>query len=309
MFVPLTCAVIAFNLLEEEQNVNKFIKHLIIAGCIFSLIAAYQLFFGGARLDNDRLRAAASFSNPNGLAIFLVMIISPALYAIKNNIYSKKTGVLTILIIMIGILCTGSRKGIITMCLSVVLFFLFNKKFKLLIVSRVLVVFINILFISYTTLSSRFASNEMKDELEARWGVVSICQEMFFDSPFLGLGYNGFSDNLKKYVPTATRNMKPHNEYVDHITSYGILGTMPFLMIFFYPLYNSYCVLYKQDKRDYSNLEKDISIICSIVVIPFMISSWFAGGLFSQWPIINLLYSIIACSLAVLKKSHTINES
>ena len=43
---------------------------------------------------------------------------------------------------------------------------------------------------------------------------------------------------------------------------------------------------------------RDMAVICISSVVPFMLSAYFAGGLFAQWPLIFILYTNIALVLA-----------
>jgi len=297
LFVPAVVAVMAFNILEDARSRHQFIGHLLIAGCLFSLVAIYQQIFGGAALDEDRMRAAATFENPNGLAIYLVMTVSVALYSFKNEVFSKKILLLGLVVLVLGILCTGSRKGVITAGLTFFLFFWIFKKYNLLFIFSLLFVVFCTLFITYTNLSTRFSTDRMEYELSARFTVVPLGFRMLADHPLLGLGYDGFADNLQKYVPRAEEARKPHNEYIDHLVSYGLVGACPFFLLFLYPLGVFFKRLYCVDRQPEYAIQQDFAGVGVTAIIPFMISIWFAGGLFSYWPVMMVYFSLVTMAL------------
>jgi len=297
LVVPVVVAIMAFNILDTPESRRHFTGHLIVAGCLFSMLAIYQQAFGGASLEDDRMRAAATFDNPNGLAVYLVLIIPTLLYCLKDKLFANKFLIPCLAILILGILCTGSRKGVITAGLSFFLFFWIFKKYNYLLVSSILFLLVCTLFIATTNLSSRFTSDRMEYELSARFTVVPLGLRMFADHPLFGLGYDGFSDNLQRYVPRAEKGRKPHNEYIDHLVSYGLVGIVPFLAIFFYPLAFFFKRLFFFAPSPEFTAQKNMAGVGVSSIVPFMINNWFAGGLFSYWPVMMVYFSIVTMVL------------
>ena len=67
---PMGGAALFQRLLREGQTVGILgMQPLETQERLFSLVAIYQQAFGGASLEDDRMRAAATFDNPNGLLI------------------------------------------------------------------------------------------------------------------------------------------------------------------------------------------------------------------------------------------------
>jgi O-antigen ligase len=111
------------------------------------------------------------------------------------------------------------------------------------------------------------------------------------------LGYDGFADNLQKYVPRAEKGRKPHNEYIDHLVNYGLVGILPFLLIFFHPLTFFLKRLSSLGSSPEYTAQQNMVGVGLSTIVPFMINNWFAGGLFSYWPVMMIYFTIVTMAL------------
>ena len=99
-------------------------------------------------------------------------------------------------------------------------------------------------------------------------------------------GYKGYYENFGKYFPySPERKYDAHNEYVTALANYGILGFIPFMLIFLYPLF------YAFKNLKYSGLQKEMAILGIAVIIPFMLNIAFAGTAFYQQVLTSLFYT------------------
>lgn len=311
VIVPLIISIIGLNLFSEDRNLHIFIKYLSVAVFLLSIVAICQLVlgaFGGAMTITSESRAASTFNNPNGFAIFLFISTPCILYGIDQNVLSKKIGAAIILMVIGGILCTASRKGVVGFASATTIYFLLNRKFKQLIILATVLGLIILGVASYDLLADRFAKKKIGIEIVLRSKVVGIGLDMFYDKPIQGLGYNGYYDYSEKYIGhRLERKMEAHNVYITILSNYGLLGFIPFLFVLLYPLIISGRLLSRSSPVPAN--DKGKAIICISTVIPFIIAAWFAGGLINDWQIMNLLYTCITFAIAVKQDKITKNES
>ena len=292
--VPLCVAVIALNLFAEPENVKTFLRHVCFGAVIMAVYALCQKALNGLHGDLA-FRAMASFNNPNALAIFLVLTLPAIMYSFDEHIIPGRYAVIILVIVVLGILSTVSRKGVATAGFSFFLYFLLLKQYKKLLIFSVLFFVIVLSFAGYSGLTERVEKNIKQHELKSRWGAAFLGLKMFADHPLIGLGYRGYVDNSKKYRGVRFgRSLMAHNIYATVLANYGLLGFIPFMFIFLYPLLSAR-KFFKD--RNTGKSGKMFATVCIVSVLAFMINGWFAGGLSDRWYAINLLYSMIALHL------------
>ena len=297
VFIPLFMAMVALNLFIEKNNVHVYIKHIITSSCILSLVSIYQLLIGNVAHDEE-FRAVATLGNPNLLAIFLVLTLPCIIYGIEKQIVRNELRWLVPLFVIGGIVSTVSRKGLITMIFAFFLYYILKKQFKKVILLGATFTILGVLFFGYTAISHRFNKEKFKSDRESKSNMVYAGWKMFLKSPIIGLGYRGYFDNFGKYIvdPRTGRYDKrrqydSHNIFITALSNYGLVGFIPFVGIFLYPLIFSARILRHKDPPIISEFQKDMAVICISSIIPFMISGYFAGGLFYNPVVVCLLYT------------------
>lgn len=300
VFIPIFLSLVAMNLFRDKHNSILYVRHITIASFLLSLTAIAEMSLK-VLAGEESFRATGVFENPNGLAIFLVLAVPCILYAREKHLVS--TGLLKVLPwgVVVAILCTVSRKGIITMFLTYILYSQLKnqrrKVFFCLVVASMLAVGLS----GFTIISGRFRCDEIQRQVEGKWNMTKAGWMMFKTSPFIGLGYKGYYDNFGKYFPWSThQNYDAHNIFITALSNYGLVGAIPFMGIFVYPLFSAIRTVRRRQINsvddDYS---KDMAIVCICSVISFAIMGWAAGGLFYSDVIVPLLYSNIALFLSV----------
>ena len=293
-WAPILVVFIAINLFTDESAVRKYTKHISLAALLLSLIAIYEIIFRESLAD-DRFRASASFENPNGLAIFLVLTIPCITYAIENRVFSRKIGWTITAAVIGGVISTVSRKGMITMVVVFLMCYLLRRQFRKAAFILVLFTGIAVLFSGYQIISGRFTEEKFQCEFQGKTNMAYLGWKMFKRSPLIGLGYMGYVNNIGKYVKlSGVRGVDAHNMYVTVLTNYGLVGILTFMPIFFYPIVMAIRRLGKENSRH----SREMAIICISCVVPFMINGWFAGGLMQHWSVVMLLYTHIVFLLA-----------
>lgn len=297
---PFMVAIVAFRIFKEKSNVNFFIINVTIASLILSAFSIYQMIWSQV-VVRGYVRSTASFDNPNGLAIFIVLTIPCVLYAMENRLIPKNLQIPALIVILGGVFCTASRKGIVTGILSILIFFVCRgKKKNAIVFSLIFFTAIGILG-SSSVFKERLSFEFMQDSLENKHSFVLAGVRMFFDHPVVGLGYEGYYSNFGRYIIGSSKDDRKHydahNIFVTALANYGIMGFIPFLGIFLVPLFHSVNCL-KAKKNICDKFTMDLALITLNSIITFMLNGYFAGGLFYKQSIIILLYSNIVLFLA-----------
>ena len=305
LFIPFSIATIALKLFKERANFVIYTKYLYTASFIFSLICIFQLIFGEATYEG--YRSAGALGNANGSAIWLVLMIPTIIYGLELKIISRVFGYFVLAFSAAGITCTMSRKGIFTMFLSYFLYYLLKKQFVKLFVSATIFFVIALAVAGYSLISQRFDEKMLFAQFKGRAEMVSAGLDMFIDNPVKGLGFNGFYENILKYRPTyTTSKLVAHNNYITALSNYGLLGFIPLILIFMYPLFLSTKIIFGSAFVRQDSDIKDMAIICLTCLLPFMISSYFAGSLFYDYSIMSLFFtqcsSVISLRLYVKRE-------
>jgi len=294
-FVPFFIAFLAHYLFSAKHNIDLYIKNSYICAGIVSLISIFSMVFALASGNTAyRSELGGALDNPNLVAIFLVLTIPCILYGIENKIIPRVSGWVVTVSVIFGIICTVSRKGTVTMVLAFSLILLFRKQFKKLIVLGILCAAFIPIILGVATFSSRFSSEVLQEQFEGKAVMALAGLDMFKRSPLIGNGYKGYHRLFAEYFPASRfGRYDAHNIYITALANYGIIGFIPFIGIFLYPLFFSYKKLRGKNTSLNTQHLKQMAIICIASVVPFMISGWFAGGLFYTNVVMLVLYSQI----------------
>jgi O-antigen ligase len=291
VLMPLIIAVIALNLFETQKNIDFYVKNLIIASVILSVIAIFQIIFGNAMVGGFR-RSMATFSNPNALAIFLVLVIPCLNYAMDKGLINRKLGWAILVLIILGLITTVSRKGIVTGAIAFFLYYMLKKNYQKALFIGILAILLVGVFSQARFVSVRFESRFMKHSFEKKASHREIGLRMFRSSPLFGLGYKGYYENYGDFKGEPGRKYDPHNIFITALTDYGLVGFTLLMCIFIYPLLYSIKIILSGKKGD-ENSAFEMAVICITTVIPLMINGFFAGRLLFKPDIMFILYTQI----------------
>jgi O-antigen ligase len=290
-FAPLIIASIALNLFNSQENIERYIKNLILAAVVLSVLGAIQLGYHGTSEVEELRAGAGTLENPNALAVFLVLTIPCALYAIEKRIIRRTLSWGALLTIVIGILLTVSRKGYVAAAIAFGLYFGLTKQFRKLILLLAIACCSVFVLISVSFIGERFTAKSLDTNLKNKATMVRVGWEMFRGSPLIGLGYNGFYENFGKYVRDFGRKKyDAHNIYITELSNRGLLGFLPFISIFLYPLFLGLKTIFRTPDEN----KKQMAVISIASLLPFMVSGFFAGGLFWGWFNVFVLYTHIS---------------
>lgn len=259
------------------DNVNDLLN-VFCKGCKWSLlfVCLFMLSKGALNLSNitfgSRLGDELS-GNVNTVATNIGIMIIPTLYLTLKTSESKNC--MTWVIIILGVLCmllTGSKKGILVLIIACVMYFsCVRMPLKYLIAPVAVIVAIyaifNISFL-YNTVGFRiidmFATLGIGESVTAARSTAirntlieqGLCS--FWNHPLFGGGMNYF-----QYINHA--RYYAHNNYVELLNDFGIIGTMmyycPFISMLFYMIKKvKDGIEYEDDRKLYVFLIAFISV-------------------------------------------------
>ena len=251
-FVRL-CALVLFTymvqiVIDSKRAVSAVLWSMVVFTVAGAVMGTYQVITGQfhlpvkviTALGGNVPRATGTFHNPNIFASFMMSGVLPLLAVLLNYRMAKGQRVLFALSTVIGIgglLASFSRSSwVATMVGVLVILWLSGKLryFFILILASILLVlglkefvpFAEYLFerfLSIFTLFSEFGSIG-RTSSTARIFLIIASLDMFFDHPFLGIGWRAFPYVFSHYAPPGY----PHWSYVNepHTVVTAVLGEL-----------------------------------------------------------------------------------
>ena len=300
--VPIAVVIIGLNIFKEEKLKEQFIKHLLIATFILSFISIAQMVVGNSIVFGIA-RSTGTLGNPNLLSIFIVLTIPCLLYATNNQLISKKSGLLIAAVFIGGIICTVSRKGVATSFIAFSIYYYFAGQKKKIVILMGIAIILSFIFSAYSAISGRFTIELLSEQFTGKWNMTYAGLQMFSKEPIIGLGYKGYYENFGRYFSLSTLDKyDAHNIFITALANYGLIGFIPFMLIFLYPLSVAWRCATNRETLNPPPPKKALSILCIASIIPFMLNGWFAGGLFYSPVVMVLLYTNIALFISSVEK-------
>ena len=185
--------------------------------------------------DFRDIRSEGTLGNPNAVAIYLVLTVPCILYGIEQRLINRNIGRLIFGSVVVGILCTISRKGYATLIIAILLFYYFKKQTKKILILVYCTLLLTVFLTGFGAISGRFDKENVTKTLNFRKSMVIAGLKMFADRPVHGYGYNGFYERSYLYVYDSLK-WAAHNMYITVLVNYGLLGFMPFLGMLIYPV-------------------------------------------------------------------------
>lgn len=284
LFLPIILAAI--------NKIKKSSFHLItkafVASYIVAAISCFIISYSNNSFSYIPTYIELSiFMHPSYFSAYLNLAFIFLVKQIGFNHRASKDNLLvfSLAIILVGFnLLLNSKIGVITNVLLVFIFLIqginrFSKKSAVLFISLFLSA-LAILFSKVDTVKSRFqsitstlsAESIPKDSNESSRLRVLIWNEVFEilkDQPILGVGTGDTKDELiksykKNDITYAYKNrLNAHNQYLEWLLTFGIIGTFIWLISFILPILLSF----KSKNQLYQ-------LFCLIVLIVFFVESF-----------------------------------
>lgn len=285
----------------KDRGYLKMILLLFIVSSIVIIVdSGFQLLRGTDILRHNFMYAnqlTSSFSNPNSLGGWLIVVICIMFGIFNSNIFSTKTRVLStmIFVILIALLImTRSRGSWLGLFMSFIfiafqLFKKYPKKRKkivvfLIILSAIIVLIAlpqNIKLRAYSMLSlensSLFRINLWKEAIE-----------IIEDFPLFGTGLNTYSKVAPNYT-MGDGGYYPHNSYLQMAAEIGILGLLAFLWFIF--------SLFKLGIRTVKNTKDYLLLGFLGALLAFLVHSFFDVNLYAL-QLATLFWFVLGLTMA-----------
>jgi len=259
-------ALLIGGVLKTDKDV-KMLTLYCLAGTVFgALIAIYQYKTGAFALQNIYVeRAGGLSSDPNDTAMLLLAGVPIAVYwaHVSEKLTLKVFFLICILVLLFGLILTGSRGGFVSLVLVAMIFYFRKPTIKASFVGIILV--ITAVIIAPQSYKDRIGTlvtgqDERGKSLESRSTLLKTGIKAFFNHPVLGVGAGNYSSafNLAKGMKMVSntgnsigksRNFTAHNMYLEFFIENGLIGGLLLLSIFYMSIKN----LFTYDKGQYGN--------------------------------------------------------
>ena len=232
--------ILLMTIVSYRQFVNlEHLKNGVVTGAVIAA-AVLIVMPMASTLTEDGRRTMIVFGNeldPNILAAVMMV----ALIITVERIIQKRSGTLLIVLaafILLGILLTGSRGGLIATAVGGVTYLVINvkngkirNKVMLLTLAAVIAVAIVVALLPDQLISSRFSWKSLFgfDEYESgahnRWTIWKYALPLSLNAPIVGYGCGGFF----YAIATVYRQTASHNLYILLLIEGGLVGLSLFV--------------------------------------------------------------------------------
>ncbi len=240
----MSMAIVPFFVIHNLDDKKFWLKVLIFSSFLPVCIANFDLLRGGSYYLFEGMRISGSFTHPNILAFYLVLVIAISFYTLKNNLFKLtpvRTNLLRIYLANLFILlfATKTRNAWISCW---VLFFVYGllKERKYIFFC----IFLPFLLSIFPVISDRInsLSTGTSSQLGERLNSFAWRLQLWKDSLpliknkfILGHGlasFRVFSYSFSSEDLLVRRSFASHNAYLELLFETGIIGLISYIMIF-----------------------------------------------------------------------------
>lgn len=224
---------------------TKMLNHyllpiLLITACVAQSVIGIMQYYGICHsMFNGGI--AGTFDNPAGYAACLAITYPICFLILKRSKYELIFGIVSMILIIIGILLSGSRTGIISIVAVSVIYLLASlKKAKMIYVCTSIAILI-------TTFISLFSFKI--DSIYGRLLIWKTSLGLMKENLIFGGGYGSFRANYMThqgdyfannpdnvFSQLADNVSHPFNEYIKLISEFGLVGIILVILLFGYLL-------------------------------------------------------------------------
>lgn len=273
---------------------------------IFIISVAIAFLYGLLTQDNaavvvTRNRIVGTAGDPNQIAVFgaFSILFAGYLFMIEKKTLIKIFLIALITILIIGIIKTQSRQGLLLIVISTIAFLVVsnlhqfknsdNKKRS--IIKFILIFFISLIIISiilyffkqsdyyyriqalivFVKISFGSSSDNITKMIDysayERKKLILYGIRMWLDHPLIGIGLDNFRVVIKEYWPISNR-LYSHNNYIELLSTIGTVGTVLYYGIYFSIIKKINTII---NKLDYGNKNLKLMQIFITAMISLMV--------------------------------------
>lgn len=248
LFWPLNFLFFYLLFLEKNEKKDIFIRKTYVITMIFSLI----LFFFISRYRTLSISTMIeSFIAPVNY-IYYPLLTLPWILMIKNNKFKS----ILLIFLFLGVLLSTKRSAVIV-CFVCLFFFIIRYylsssrvlKIQRYLISVVLILIVFFCFSNYSLLKNSYLFSRfetMKEDggsgRDVIWeNVLQSYQRLSIEQQILGNGHNSVKNNNL----VLGRSLSAHNDFLEVLYDYGIIGFIIYLVFYIYILKRLY-FLYRE---------------------------------------------------------------
>lgn len=235
--------LLAFLLHKGTLTRKHIIVPLLALGTLTGLLAIYQHTTGwfvpqAFWANGDSFRVTAWYGYPNGVGIFLGMLMPLAIAAIawwKNERHIVALAVTTLVAGLLGIVFAKSTGALVGLVGTTGLLLLFHRKSRL---PAIIAGFIGIILLftvpQLTPIKTEILAQDRSGQIRiAMW---SEAMQLIADRPIFGAGLASYDDRIIPYHKTVNNEgieifHHPHNVFLTMYVNLGLIGFAGFIII------------------------------------------------------------------------------
>lgn len=249
------------NLIRSEKYFRIGLWLFVIGGFVCTLYGFFDPTQVGERFQG-------ALGQPNGYALTMTprIPIALALLLIEKNNWKKIILGIFLLTIAYGIILSGSRGGLLSVSLALILFAMFQKN-KVAGFALISIIFVLGLLIMPQDVKTRIglndvsANSDLGNSTDRRLTYQIYGAEVFQEHPILGIGLDGFAEAYAeseyRFLIRTQELRVAHNTYLEIATGTGVIGLIPFLGILGAAIF----VALKYSRKTYRDINSDLAII------------------------------------------------
>ncbi len=229
----------AFVILKEEKDFRFWVKTLLFSSTLPVLYANFDLAKGGQFYSDAGMRIHGTFTHPNILAFYLVMLLVLLFYIYQTRMFQWRGVSRTVICVyavdlFVLLLATKTRSAWLSLWTVFFIFGLLKSRKYLL-----WVILLPILVVPFSS-SARERVSELFSSHSSRKNSLSWRVELWKQaipeikkSPIFGHGLASFVPLSKNFFKDASKTgVGAHNIYIQTAFELGFLGLLAFLSIF-----------------------------------------------------------------------------
>ncbi len=318
LFSSIRIAVLVFmsyifvNTIHYEKDIRFILIVIVVTSTIVAFTSLMQSLFNPDLVitnyinqSNSIIRESGNEVDPNIFAsnfIMPVMLLCTTIMKSKSRLLQSMC-LLSLLIIVLAVLSTYSRSVWVSIAVGILYIILKFKRVDIIIYALIIVALGILLMpelrVFFSTVLERmqdiFAGTEDdSSNIRLMLGIGAI--KMFFDSYFMGVGFQGFSTYFQNYytIQQTIGVYEPHNILYTIFAEIGILG----FIVFLYLIYKIIHTAYSCSKVNDSKLINIVGHSLLASSISYLVFYQFYGGLTNSF-----IYILIGLIFATKKVS------
>ncbi|MGV8090420.1 MAG: O-antigen ligase family protein [Mangrovibacterium sp.] len=229
---------------------NKTILWGVSIVCFVQACYGLWQFVGWFPSNHSKFAITGSFDNPAGFVALLSMGFPVGLFLLsETKKFERCLAVAGLMIIILSVILSGSRTGVLAILISSLVFFLFQtnmvSRFRQFKFYKLLPTFA----LTFLFTGTLILYDLKKDSANGRLLIWKVSSEMIKEKPILGHGYGAFqakymdyqaeyfkANPASKFVLLADNIKHPFNEFIKVAVEFGMIGLFIALSIILFVL-------------------------------------------------------------------------